>query len=49
MRKVAVVFALWLAAAGLAQAEPTWKEGENYFLVQPPQPTSAAKGKVEVV
>lgn len=49
MHKGAVVFALWLAAVGVAQAEPAWKEGENYFLVQPPQPTSAAKGKVEVV
>ena len=49
MHKAAFVFAVWLAALGVARAEPTWKEGEHYFLVQPPQPTSAANGKVEVV
>ncbi len=25
-----------------------WKEGENYFLVSPPQPTGLPRGKVEV-
>ncbi len=35
--------------AGAARADTNWKEGENYFLVLPPQPTSVAAGKVEVV
>ncbi len=36
--------------AVLAQAQPehTWREGENYFLIQPPQPSNAPPGKVEV-
>ncbi len=31
-----------------AQAATSWQEGQNYFLVQPPQPTNVAPGKVEV-
>ncbi|MGB6452336.1 MAG: thiol:disulfide interchange protein DsbA/DsbL [Steroidobacteraceae bacterium] len=31
-----------------AQAATPWQEGQNYFLVQPPQPTNVAPGKVEV-
>jgi protein dithiol oxidoreductase (disulfide-forming) len=27
----------------------TWMEGKNYFLVNPPRPTAAAPGKVEVM
>jgi len=38
-----------IAAAGTARAETNWKEGENYFLIEPAQPTSAPAGKVEVV
>ncbi len=30
-------------------ADTNWKEGEQYFLVLPPQPTSVAAGKVEVL
>jgi protein dithiol oxidoreductase (disulfide-forming) len=29
-------------------AEQQWVEGRNYFLIQPPQPTSVGPGKVEV-
>src|SRR6202795_4031996 len=38
-------------AAGVsapASSAQTWTEGVNYFLVQPPRPTSVAPGKVEV-
>jgi protein dithiol oxidoreductase (disulfide-forming) len=34
---------------GAVRAETNWKEGEQYFLVSPPQPTSVAAGKLEVV
>jgi thiol:disulfide interchange protein DsbA len=43
------------AAAAAAAAAPaaapsgvSWQQGVNYFLVEPPQPTSVAPGKVEV-
>jgi thiol:disulfide interchange protein DsbA len=52
MRSVAIVCSLMLAAIAAASAatgEPKWKEGENYFLIEPAQPTSAPAGKVEVV
>ena len=39
---------LW-AVASAVRAEASWKEGEQYFLVQPAQPTAVAAGKVEVV
>lgn len=39
---------LWVVASA-AQADPSWKEGEQYFLVKPAQPTAVAAGKVEVV
>ncbi len=38
---------LWVFAVAGAQG-PNWREGENYFLVQPPQPTNVSAGKVEV-
>ncbi len=31
-----------------SRSAETWTEGVNYFLVQPPRPTSLPKGKVEV-
>jgi protein dithiol oxidoreductase (disulfide-forming) len=31
-----------------AQTAARWQQGQNYFLVQPPQPTNVAPGKVEV-
>lgn len=52
MRRAAFVYSLMLAAiatATAATAETTWKEGENYFLIEPAQATSAPAGKVEVV
>jgi protein dithiol oxidoreductase (disulfide-forming) len=44
----------WLALAALALATGTsyaqgWKEGTNYFAVNPPQPTTVPAGKVEVM
>jgi thiol:disulfide interchange protein DsbA len=32
-----------------AEAAPTWTEGHDYFVLNQPQPTSAAPGKVEVL
>ena len=52
MRRAALLFGLTLAAFAstvTAPAENTWKEGENYFLIEPAQPTNAPAGKVEVV
>ena len=49
MRAVPIMMAMLLMAAGAAQAEPVWTEGAQYFLVDPPQPTAVAGGKVEVV
>src|SRR5436305_14365117 len=44
----------WLAFAALGLATGTsyaqaWKEGTNYFAVNPPQPTTVPAGKVEVM
>jgi protein dithiol oxidoreductase (disulfide-forming) len=40
--------ALALSVSVSSQGAQTWTEGVNYFLVQPPRPTSVAPGKVEV-
>ncbi len=38
-----------LAVFAVAGAQgPNWREGENYFLVQPAQPTNVPTGKIEV-
>lgn len=34
--------------AGTAHAATSWEAGVNYFLIEPPQPTSVPPGKVEV-
>jgi thiol:disulfide interchange protein DsbA len=39
---------LALSVSVAARGAQTWTEGVNYFLVQPPRPTSVAPGKVEV-
>lgn len=49
----ATLFAVSIAAIAVSFSTPsrsaqTWTEGVNYFLVQPPRPTSVPKGKVEV-
>lgn len=49
MIRAGVLAGLLCALAGSAWAQSNWKEGEQYFLVQPPQPTAVAAGKVEVV
>jgi thiol:disulfide interchange protein DsbA len=49
LRTAPMLMAMLLLTAGAAQAEPVWIEGEHYFLVDPPQPTSVAAGKVELV
>lgn len=49
MSRAGILACLLCALAGAAWAEPNWKEGEQYFLVQPAQPTSVAAGKVEVL
>jgi protein dithiol oxidoreductase (disulfide-forming) len=38
---------VWVVAVAAAQS-PNWHEGENYFPVQPAQPTQAPPGKSEV-
>jgi protein dithiol oxidoreductase (disulfide-forming) len=44
-----IALALLLAAGtASAQTSATWKEGENYFPIQPAQPTNVPAGKVEV-
>src|ERR1700729_1290247 len=40
--------ALALSVSVSSHGAQTWTEGVNYFLVQPPRPTSVAPGKVEV-
>jgi protein dithiol oxidoreductase (disulfide-forming) len=32
-----------------AEAAPAWSEGRDYFVITPPQPTSVASGKIEVL
>lgn len=39
---------LVLSAPSLGNEVPEWKEGKNYFLIVPAQPTSVGPGKVEV-
>jgi thiol:disulfide interchange protein DsbA len=39
---------VWAAAAG-AQAQTSWVEGQQYFRVEPAQPTNVAPGQVEVL
>ncbi len=37
------------ALSGVAAAQSSqWREGESYFLIEPPQPTNAPPGKIEV-
>ena len=38
-----------VAAAPYAGAQQTWTEGRHYVLIQPPQATNVAAGKVEVM
>ncbi len=49
MMRSAVILVGLLAIAGAVRADTIWMEGEHYFLVQPPQPTTAPAGKVEIV
>jgi len=51
----AKIGALWLLALALGPASGAvawgasgWEQGTNYFLIQPPQPTSLPAGKIEV-
>ncbi len=39
---------LLLVSLPAAAQGPTWRQGENYFLIQPAQPTSVPAGKVAV-
>ena len=49
MRRAGIVAGLLGLMAGSAWADTAWKEGEQYFRLQPAQPTSVAAGKIEVV
>jgi protein dithiol oxidoreductase (disulfide-forming) len=42
------VAVLMLSLAAEGKDDGPWKEGQHYFLIVPAQPTSLAKGKVEV-
>jgi thiol:disulfide interchange protein DsbA len=44
----AVWTALALSVSLSSRSAQVWTEGVNYFLIQPPRPTSVAPGKVEV-
>jgi protein dithiol oxidoreductase (disulfide-forming) len=44
----ALLMAVFTVSAVPARAAQEWKEGVNYFLVQPPRPPSLAPGKVEL-
>ncbi|HTX24310.1 MAG TPA: thiol:disulfide interchange protein DsbA/DsbL [Steroidobacteraceae bacterium] len=43
-----LALALLFAVPAAAQTSATWREGEQYFLIQPVQPTNVPAGKVEV-
>jgi thiol:disulfide interchange protein DsbA len=45
----AVMAAYVLMSIGVAQADATWVEGKNYFLINPARPPAVATGKVEVL
>jgi len=49
MFKAGILVSLLGMVASAAFADTNWKEGENYFRLQPAQPTSVAAGKIEVV
>jgi thiol:disulfide interchange protein DsbA len=49
MSRAGILASLLCALSSAAWADTNWKEGEQYFMVLPPQPTSVAAGKVEVV
>ncbi len=49
MSKAGMLLSLLGLVAGTALADTNWKEGENYFRLQPARPTSVAAGKIEVV
>jgi thiol:disulfide interchange protein DsbA len=46
----ALLISAWLVQGpgASAQAADNWQQGINYFLIEPPQPTAVAPGKVEV-
>lgn len=46
-RTAALLLSLVLPA--LAGAQSLYTEGQHYFLIQPPQPTEVAEGKIEVL
>jgi protein dithiol oxidoreductase (disulfide-forming) len=43
-----LALALLATASAAAQTPATWREGENYFVLQPAQPANVPAGKVEV-
>ena len=49
MQKVLVCIAALFALTSVATADAAWIEGQHYFLVQPAQPTSVPRDKVEVL
>jgi len=49
MPKAWLIAVILVAAAGGARAGPAWVEGQNYFALDPVQPTDVAPGKIEIV
>jgi protein dithiol oxidoreductase (disulfide-forming) len=49
MLKHTILAALMALGASITHAADQWTEGRNYFLVDPPQRTNVAPGKVEVL
>src|SRR6185437_10610887 len=49
LKSTLLALLLALGAVSMAQAADTWVEGKNYFLVDPPQRTNVAPGKIEVL
>ncbi len=48
--RIRVLAWAWLLSGvfSVAQAADNWQQGVNYFLIEPPQPTAAPPGKIEV-
>jgi protein dithiol oxidoreductase (disulfide-forming) len=47
--RLLLIVLLTVLLAWRAGAAPAWTEGENYFVITPPQPTNVAPGKIEVL
>jgi len=46
--RILLAVCLAVGLGSIANGAPAWTVGKNYFLIDPPRPTSAGPGKVEV-